>query len=210
MGRLVPRKGVDEVIAALRRRTDVELLVVGGGGSDSGVLEPTPTCAGCTHVRPPRGSRTRWLHGQVPRPMPAVLRSADAVVCAPWYEPFGIVPLEAMACGVPVVAAPWAASGTPWWTRTGLHVPPRRPEAIADAVRTLLAAPTQALAFGIAGRDRVLARYGWDRVAEATAAVYAEVVAERAGVGSSGRRVDQCRTSGTTSGKTALDVGVAR
>ena len=36
--------------------------------------------------------------------MPALLRSADVVVCVPWYEPFGIVPLEAMACGVPVVA----------------------------------------------------------------------------------------------------------
>ena len=39
------------------------------------------------------------------RDLPALLRSADAVVCVPWYEPFGIVPLEAMACGVPVVAS---------------------------------------------------------------------------------------------------------
>ena len=37
------------------------------------------------------------------RALPALLRSADVVVCTPWYEPFGIVPLEAMACGVPVV-----------------------------------------------------------------------------------------------------------
>ena len=57
---------------------------------------------------------------------------------------------------------------------------------LAAALRTLLAAPTQALAFGVAGRDRVLARYGWDRIAEATAAVYADVLAERAGAGSSG------------------------
>jgi D-inositol-3-phosphate glycosyltransferase len=62
---------------------------------------------------------------------------------------------------------------------TGLLVTPRRPDALAAALRGLLAAPTQALAFGIAGRDRVLARYGWDRIADNTAAVYDEVLAER-------------------------------
>jgi glycosyltransferase involved in cell wall biosynthesis len=65
---------------------------------------------------------------------------------------------------------------------TGLLVPPRRPDALAAALRGLLAAPTQALAFGVAGRDRVLARYGWDRIADCTLAVYEEVLAERAGV----------------------------
>jgi D-inositol-3-phosphate glycosyltransferase len=65
---------------------------------------------------------------------------------------------------------------------TGLLVPPRRPDALAAALRTMLATPTRALAYGIAGRDRVLARYGWDRVADCTLAVYEEVVAERAGL----------------------------
>jgi hypothetical protein len=60
-------------------------------------------------------------------------------------------------------------------------VPPRRPDALAAALRGVLAAPTQGLAFGIAGRDRVLARYGWDLIAECTLAVYDEVLAERAG-----------------------------
>jgi len=128
--------------------------------------------------------------------VPALLRSADAVVCVPWYEPFGIVPLEAMACGRPVVAsAVGGIQDTVVDQVTGLLVPPRRADALAAALRSLLATPTQALAFGIAGRDRVLARYGWDRIADATAAVYAEVLAERTGmplepVGDPGERDD--------------------
>ena len=83
------------------------------------------------------------MRGQVPRDaMPGIFRSADAVVCAPWYEPFGIVPLEAMACGVPVVAA--AVGGlreTVVDQKTGLHVPPRDPEALAEALGMLLGNP---------------------------------------------------------------------
>jgi glycosyltransferase involved in cell wall biosynthesis len=62
---------------------------------------------------------------------------------------------------------------------TGLLVPPRRPDALAAALRDVLASPTMAAAYGIAGRDRVLARYGWERVAAATAQVYTEVVTAR-------------------------------
>ena len=70
---------------------------------------------------------------------PAQLRSADIVVCAPWYEPFGIVPLEAMACGVPViVSAVGGLTDSVVHGETGLHVPPRDPDAIASADGLLL------------------------------------------------------------------------
>ena len=191
LGRLVRRKGVDEVIAALRRLPDVELLVAGGppgSGEHSAALDRDRDARRLRHAAAAAGvaDRVRLL-GAVARPdVPALLRSADAVVCVPWYEPFGIVPLEAMACGRPVVAsAVGGIQDTVVDQVTGLLVPPRRPDVLAAALRALLAAPTQALAFGVAGRDRVLARYGWDRIAEATAAVYADVLAERAGAGSS-------------------------
>jgi glycosyltransferase involved in cell wall biosynthesis len=113
--------------------------------------------------------------------VPALLRSADAVACVPWYELFGIVPLEAMACGRPVVAsAVGGIQDTVVDQVTGLLVPPRRPEVLAAALRDLLGSPTMGAAYGIAGRDRVLARYDWERVAAATAQVYGDVVAARA------------------------------
>jgi D-inositol-3-phosphate glycosyltransferase len=186
VGRLVRRKGVDEVIGALRRLPGVELVVAGGpvGPATSAALDADPDIRRLRHVAATAGvvDRVRFI-GAVPRSdVPALLRSADAVVCVPWYEPFGIVPLEAMACGRAVVAsAVGGIQDTVVDQVTGLLVPPRQPDALAAALRGLLAAPTQGLAFGIAGRDRVLARYGWDRIAECTLAVYDEVLAERAG-----------------------------
>jgi glycosyltransferase involved in cell wall biosynthesis len=112
--------------------------------------------------------------------MPPLLRSADVVLCAPWYEPFGIVPLEAMACGVPVVAT--AVGGqidSVVHGLTGLHVPPRDPAALAAALRELLADPERRAQFGRAGRERAERRFGFDRIAAATLAVYEDVVAAR-------------------------------
>jgi hypothetical protein len=74
----------------------------------------------------------------------------------------------------------------------------------------MLAAPTQALAFGIAGRDRVLARYGWDRIAEATAAVYADVLAERAGAGAAEPAEEQSAERDDFRGDGSTVLGVAR
>ena len=194
LGRLVRRKGIDEVIVALRRLPGVELLVAGGppgsGGADrgapDGVLARDPDARRLSRLAESAGvaDRVRLLGAVARADVPALLRSADAVVCVPWYEPFGIVPLEAMACGRPVVgAAVGGIQDTVVDQVTGLLVPPRRPDALAAALRGLLATPTRALAFGIAGRDRVLARYGWDRIAEATAAVYDEDLAERRDAG---------------------------
>ncbi len=182
LGRLVRRKGVDEVIEALRRVPAAELVVAGGSAlvddPDAQRLRDLVAASGLA-------DRVRLVGPLLRAQVPALLRSADAVVCVPWYEPFGIVPLEAMACGRPVVAS--AVGGfqdTVVDQVTGLLVPPRRPDLLASALRGLLGSPTRGTAFGIAGRDRVLARYGWDRVAAAIVSVYADVVGAQAGRGS--------------------------
>jgi D-inositol-3-phosphate glycosyltransferase len=184
VGRLVPRKGVDLVIRALPYLReagfdDVELLIVGGGG-DSGALHADPEVRRLMDLAAELGvSDQVRLQGQVSRgEMPGIFRSADAVVCAPWYEPFGIVPLEAMACGVPVVAA--AVGGlrdTVVDRGTGLHVPPRDPEAIASALALLLDNPTLRAELGNAGKLRARTRYSWDRVAAETEKAYQLAVA---------------------------------
>jgi D-inositol-3-phosphate glycosyltransferase len=179
VGRLVPRKGVDLVIQALPHLRaagfdDVELLIVGGGG-DSCVLHADPEVRRLLGLAAELGvSDHVTLQGQVSRgEMPGIFRSADAVVCAPWYEPFGIVPLEAMACGVPVVAA--AVGGlrdTVLDHTTGLHVPPRDPEAIASALAMLLGNPPLRAELGQSGQQRARSRYSWDRVAAETEKAY--------------------------------------
>lgn len=185
VGRLVPRKGVDLVIRALPYLReagfdDVELLIVGGGG-DTGALHTDPEVRRLLDLAAELGVAGQVsLQGQVSRAeMPGIFRSADAVVCAPWYEPFGIVPLEAMACGVPVVAA--AVGGlrdTVVDRATGLHVPPRDPEAIASALSMLLEDPALRAELGQAGQQRARTRYSWDRVAAETEKAYQLAVAE--------------------------------
>jgi glycosyltransferase involved in cell wall biosynthesis len=201
VGRLVPRKGVGNVVSALALltesgRADVELLVVGGaGGPSDGDHDEDPEVRRLHDLARTLGveDRVHFL-GQVPQPdLPAILRSVDVVVCAPWYEPFGIVPLEAMACGVPVVAATVGGLiDTVVDGATGVHVPPRDPEAIAAAVERLVAEPRTRRALGQAGRARVEARYSWDRVAAMTDKIYrtsvAALSADAAGAQASGLR----------------------
>jgi glycosyltransferase involved in cell wall biosynthesis len=180
VSRLVERKGVDTVIAALRKVPDAELLVVGGPPASElkgdGEYRRLARIAERANV----ADRVRFL-GSVPRvEMPSLIRSADLVVSVPWYEPFGMVPLEAMACGVPVVAS--AVGGlidTVVDGATGVLVPPRRPDVLASALRHLLADPVRIQAYGIAGADRAQARYGWSRIANDTVNAYAQVVKPR-------------------------------
>jgi D-inositol-3-phosphate glycosyltransferase len=184
VGRLVPRKGVDLVIRALPRLAaagyvDVELLIVGGGAAP-GVLHSDPEVRRLMALAGELGVLPQvTLLGQVPRAgMPGIFRSADAVVCTPWYEPFGIVPLEAMACGVPVVAA--AVGGlrdTVVDRGTGIHVPPQDPGAIASALALLLGDPALRVELGAEGALRARSRYSWDRVAAETEKAYQLAVA---------------------------------
>jgi D-inositol-3-phosphate glycosyltransferase len=183
IGRMVPRKGMGLAITALGMlaatgRDDLELVVVGGpGGPDDLVgdaearrlMQLAESCAVRDRVD---------FRGQVPQAeLPPVLRSLDVVVCAPWYEPFGITALEAMSCEVPVIAAAVGGLIDSVVDRaTGLHVPPRDPAAIAHAIEQLVDHPEESAALGRAGRRRVRSLYSWDRVAAETARIYTDAL----------------------------------
>lgn len=173
VGRLVPRKGFDTVIGAMADLPHTE-LVIAGGPADGRVWDD------------PEGRRLRdialaaGVSGRVRMPgnlahedMPALYRAADAVVATPWYEPFGIVPLEAMACGVPVVAA--AIGGLKDSVEhgvTGTLVKDPTPRAVAAAVTPFLEDSDLRRACGQAGRLRACARYSWDSIAAETWKAY--------------------------------------
>jgi glycosyltransferase involved in cell wall biosynthesis len=177
ISRLVPRKGVDAVIEALAGVPDAELIVAGGGVESE--LERDPEGRRLTALALEKGVASRvHFRGPVEREaMPGLIRSADVVVCAPWYEPFGMVPLEAMACGVPVIAsnvgglADTIVDGV-----TGLHVPPRAPLAIARALELLRTDAGARRVFGRAGFKRVEAYYSWTRVAGELLDMYRSLV----------------------------------
>jgi D-inositol-3-phosphate glycosyltransferase len=178
--RLVERKGIADAVAALVGLPDAELHVA--GGPDAAALHADPEARRLRAHAAALGVGDRLvLRGRVGRDeMPGLLRSADAVVCVPWYEPFGIVPLEAMACGVPVVAS--AVGGqidSVVDGVTGVHVPPRDPRALSAALAELLDHPERRALLGAAGVQRARHRFAHDRVAAATREVYADVLRRR-------------------------------
>ncbi len=185
VGRLVERKGVQTVIEALPLLADVELVVAGGPAPDR--LDGDPDVARLREVARRHGVSERVeFRGRVLRPdMPALLRSADVVATVPWYEPFGITPLEAMACGTPVVASSVGGlTDTVVESRTGLLVPPKRPDLLAAALGPLLGDPVRLEAYALASVDRARSRFGWELIAAETAWAYERVLAERSRAGS--------------------------
>ena len=137
-----------------------------------------------------------WLETMQPREdLIGFYSHATVFVCPSVYEPFGIINLEAMACGVPVVAS--AVGGIPEVVvpgETGLLVDvnavgsenfePKDPEAfsrrLADGISTLLKNPEQARTFGAAGRRRVEERFSWESVAAQTLTFYEELITAHA------------------------------
>jgi glycosyltransferase involved in cell wall biosynthesis len=178
LGRLVERKGVATMIAALARVPDAELVVAGGPDPDALESDGEYRVLRAAADRLGVADRVVFTGGVGRAGVPALIRSADAVLCTPWYEPFGIVPLEAMACGVPVVAsAVGGLTDTVVDRVTGWLVPPRDPAALASALRALLADPARRTAMGQAGLERARQWYGWPRIAAQTEAVYERMVA---------------------------------
>jgi glycosyltransferase involved in cell wall biosynthesis len=180
LGRIVERKGHDDAVRALRALPTAELVVV--GGPPAGEVDDDPEICRLRAVAAEVGVADRVIFtGSVGRTdVPAWIRSADVVLAVPWYEPFGITPLEAMACGRPVVAT--AVGGLVDTVADGLTgelVPPRDPGRLGEVLAALLADDERRAAYGAAGVQRARARYRWSRVVADTEAVYRHVLARR-------------------------------
>ncbi len=177
LGRMVPRKGVDNVIQAVAqmdRSRPVRLLVV-GGNSASADESATPEIGRLRTIAAECGlAAAVTFTGQRPRSaLRTCYHAADVFVSTPWYEPFGITPLEAMACGLPVIGS--AVGGIRYSVVdgiTGFLVPPRAPHVLAQRLEQLRADPSLAAALGRAGARRVRSRFTWDRVTEELVDVY--------------------------------------
>lgn len=176
VGRLVPQKGIQDVVRALPAVPDAECVVAGGPPAEqlpaNGFARRLRALAESCGV----ADRVKLLGGLPREELGRWYRSADLLVAAPWYEPFGLAPLEAMACGVPVVGtnvggvADSVVDGL-----TGDLVAPRDPRALGTAIRRLLTDKIRHFTYATAALDRIRNRYSWQRCAEQLSSLYATV-----------------------------------
>lgn len=171
LGRMVPRKGVDNVVRAvarLRRQHGVNarLCIVGGESVDV-TAEDTPELGRLQDIARDEGVLEHIdFAGCRPRDqLSRYYSAADVFVSTPWYEPFGITPVEAMACARPVIGS---NTGGIRYTvqdgRTGFLVPPRDPDALASRLAALAYDPEMARRMGRAGERRAQRLFTWSRV----------------------------------------------
>lgn len=188
VGRLLPRKDVANLIrslAVLRRRPvpPFRLVVVGGETTDArldrepeirrliGIAEDLGVTHLVTFVGRRSSDQLRWYYS-----------AGDVFVSTPWYEPYGLTPLEAMACGTPAVCS--AVGGITFTVVdgvTGFLVPPREPEALADRLALILGDDELRQRLARNARRRVTELFTWSTVSRRTADVYQELL--RGGTG---------------------------
>jgi D-inositol-3-phosphate glycosyltransferase len=193
VGRMLPRKDIRNIIRALailmqKNESSVKsptmsltLMVVGGES-----LEPdpiaTPEIGELQKLAAELGviERVRLIGKRQPEELRDYYCAGDVAVTTPWYEPFGLTPLEAMACGRPVIGS--AVGGITFTIKdgeTGFLVPPRDPETLAARLQQLLSQPGLSTQMGLAARKRVEREFTWSITAMRTGALYETLLAER-------------------------------
>ncbi|WP_144639459.1 glycosyltransferase family 4 protein [Bordetella genomosp. 13] len=182
LGRMVPRKGVDNVIRALgmlrgHHGIDARLCVVGGNSVEP-CEKSTPELARLRAIAR-EADVLPWVEFTGRRDRMALRQyycASDVFVTTPWYEPFGITPVEAMACGRPVVGSDTGGiRSTVVHGQTGFLVPPRDPEVLAVRLAALARDRNLCRRMGAAGQRRAHRLYTWQRVAHALLGVYRQV-----------------------------------
>jgi D-inositol-3-phosphate glycosyltransferase len=184
LGRMVPRKGVDNAIRGLARlqrdhNLPARLLIVGGADRQPNP-DLTPEIGRLREIAEEEGvaDRVVFVGRRDRHELATYYNAADIFVSTPWYEPFGITPLEAMACGVPVLGS--NVGGIKFSVRdgeTGYLVPPNDPSALAERAAHLFHHPKLLSVLGRQGVRRVNDLFTWERVAAGVAATYEDVLA---------------------------------
>ncbi|TZF83695.1 glycosyltransferase family 1 protein [Pedobacter sp. BS3] len=181
LGRMVPRKGIDNVIKAMGKLKNLaastRLLVVGG---DTDKPDPalSPELARLQDIaHQEKVFQSVIFAGRKNRDILKYYYSAaDIFVTTPWYEPFGITPLEAMACGTPVIGSD--VGGIKYsvtHNHTGFLVPPNNPQALAEKIRHLLTDKSTMFKMRHNAIKRVNAVFTWSHVANQVAALYQHI-----------------------------------
>jgi starch synthase len=191
VGRITRQKGLPYLLRAARLLPPEVQLVLCAGAPDTDEIMAEVTSL--VDVLRTERDGVVWIDRHLPRPeLTALLTSATAFVCPSVYEPLGIVNLEAMACGAPVVGT--ATGGIPEVVDdgvTGVLVPidqaddgtgtPLDPDRfvrdLADALTAVVSDPERARAMGQAGRRRAETHFAWDAIAARTIEVYQRVLA---------------------------------
>lgn len=181
LGRMVERKGIDNVIRAfalmVRRRPSLlpsRLIVVGGETVDPDPVV-TPEIGRLQEIAASEGIADKVVFkGQVGRGiLKFFYNAADVFVTTPWYEPFGITPVEAMACGTPVIGS--RVGGLKFTIRdgrTGFLVPAASPEALEEKMALVLSDGDLRERLGINARKRAAGMFTWDRIVRQTISFY--------------------------------------
>jgi D-inositol-3-phosphate glycosyltransferase len=183
VGRFDPRKGIDTLVRAIGRSTlretvDLRLMIVGGyhaGESDEKEYLRIKSIAqhvGIEDITTFTGSRTH-------EELPTYYAAADVCVVPSHYEPFGLVTIEAMASGTPVVGSDVGGlKFTVVPEQTGLLCPPRNADAFARAIDRILADPAWRNELGQAARDRVESEFSWNGAATHLSDLYLRLMDE--------------------------------
>lgn len=178
VGRITRQKGVPQLLRAVRHIDPAVQVVLCAGAPDTPEIdrEFRDLYEELSRVR----AGVHWIPQMLPRPeVIQLLTHATVFACPSVYEPLGIVNLEAMACGTPVVAS--RVGGIPEVVEdgvTGLLVPldDDFESGLARALDAVAGDPEAARRMGEAGRERAVGEFGWDAVARRTVRLYGEIL----------------------------------
>ncbi|MET9908250.1 glycogen synthase [Streptomyces sp. NPDC006476] len=178
VGRITRQKGVPHLLRAVRDIDPAAQVVLCAGAPDTPEIDQEfrDLYQELSRVR----EGVHWIPQMLPRPeVIQLLTHAAVFVCPSVYEPLGIVNLEAMACGTPVVAS--RVGGIPEVVddgRTGVlvQVDDDFEAALARALDAVIGDPEGARRMGEAGRVRAVEEFGWDAVARRTVGLYEEIL----------------------------------
>lgn len=182
LGRIVPRKGIDNVIRAMgrvRRTSTPARLIIVGGESDHVNPDTDPEIARLQRIADQENvTEIVTFTGRKQRDvLKYYYAAADVFVTTPWYEPFGITPLEAMACGTPVIGTNVGGiKHTVQDGQCGFLVPPDDPDALAIKIYEILQDESLRRTMSAKAIKRVNALFTWSKVTDLLIALYDKVL----------------------------------